>query len=529
MSDVRDLQRRFEADLWAFAQYVNPHYAYGEIHRDVFRWLSLTETAETEEERQENINQLLLLPRGHLKSHCIAVWVAWKITREPWTSIIYVTAGEDLGAVQMAAIKGIFESERYRLIWPEMFHENPAKREKWSVWSINVDHPLRKERGIRDYTLLVKTLGSSATGLHADCLIYDDAVTVKNAYTEAGRELVSSTLKDFNSVLNPGGIKKAAGTRYDERDAYGGMISGKRPLVDRETGELIKEIPLWAVYEKVVEDKGDGTGNFLWPRMQAKSKAWFGFDVMELARIKSEILSQGESLSHFYSQYYNNPHSQGADIFNNFQYYNRAKLRRVGETWYYGDTKLEVTCAADFAWTELSASSGKKADFTVYMVVGMDAEGFLYILDIARFKTAKYSVYYSNLARLYDQWRFRRVYAEQENAAKLIVEELQNMVRQNGLPLAIIGKNVPRTISKEERIALHLEPKYTSGSVFHFRGGLIAELEDELVKTRPMFDDLKDALATAVKFARRPVRGTGIAMSLADSAPNTSRFGGRRL
>src|SRR5690554_1964248 len=117
MSDVRDLQRRFEADLWAFAQYVNPHYAYGEIHRDVFRWLSLSETAETEEERQENLNQLLLLPRGHLKSHCIAVWVAWKITREPWTSIIYVTAGEDLGTVQMAAIKGIFESERYRLLW----------------------------------------------------------------------------------------------------------------------------------------------------------------------------------------------------------------------------------------------------------------------------------------------------------------------------------------------------------------------------------------------------------------------------
>ena len=49
-----------------------------------------------------------------------------------------------------------------------------------------------------------------------------------------------------------------------------------------------------------------------------------------------------------------------------------------------------------------------------------------------------------------------------------------------------------------------LEPKYDNRSVFHFRGGYISMLEEELILARPPHDDIKDALASAVEIAVAP-------------------------
>ena len=94
-----------ENDLFTFACLVNHNYAYGDIHERVYRWLSNDHASK---------RQLLLLPRGHLKSHCIATWAAWEITRKPWTSIVYLSAAEDLAKDQIYAIKNMMTSPIYR-------------------------------------------------------------------------------------------------------------------------------------------------------------------------------------------------------------------------------------------------------------------------------------------------------------------------------------------------------------------------------------------------------------------------------
>ena len=193
---LKDLREFYENDLFEFAKYINPTYQYGEIHERVFRWLSDPEAFK---------KQLLLLPRGHLKSHCIAVWTVWIITKKPWTSIIYVSAGEELAKAQVYVIKRMLTSDQYRLLWPEMINEEDSKRDKWSAWAINVDHPARKERGTRDYTLFVRTVKSNATGLHCDYLVFDDVVVPGNAYSPAGRQEVNGAVSQFASVLNPDG------------------------------------------------------------------------------------------------------------------------------------------------------------------------------------------------------------------------------------------------------------------------------------------------------------------------------------
>ena len=513
----------YESDLWEFAKYINPLYEYGEIHKDVFRAL-----------QQEDDDYLLfLLPRGHLKSHCVAVYCAWAITREPTVTIAYLTAGESLAKLQMAAIKGMLESKQHRLLWPELIHAKESDRDKWSTEEINVDHPARSEYGIRDYTLVIKTIGSSAGGMHCDKLIMDDVVVQTNAYSEAKRKEVETSVSDYASIKNPGCRTVAVGTLYHEKDVWHQFMAAMLPVIDDETGEVIEEVPLWKVIRHEVEDKGDMRGTYLWPRVKsAKTGKWYGFDLKTLLKKRAEYLTLNNA-AQFHSQYYNDTNRKEADEETTFQYYNRSLLTRVGDTWYYQEKELTVVAGMDLAWTEDTGRSSR-GDYSAIAVIGMDEEGFIYLLDLVRFKTAKYSVYYRHISRMYDTWRFRRLFIEQEGGGKFVVGEMQDRVRNDvHINLTIIGKNVPRSMSKEERITAILEPRYDAGTIKHFKGGMIGDLELELNQLRPKFDDLKDALSTAVKNAKRPKTARRKTTHQAPAAARPSTvpglgFGGRR-
>jgi len=49
-----------------------------------------------------------------------------------------------------------------------------------------------------------------------------------------------------------------------------------------------------------------------------------------------------------------------------------------------------------------------------------------------------------------------------------------------------------------------LKPRYENLAIWHYRGGLCQELEDEVRQERPAHDDIKDALANAVDIAVIP-------------------------
>ena len=61
--------------------------------------------------------------------------------------------------------------------------------------------------------------------------------------------------------------------------------------------------------------------------------------------------------------------------------------------------------------------------------------------------------------------------------------------------------------SKEERIQAALEPRYENLEVWHYKGGYVSMLEEELLQSNPRHDDIKDALASAVSMeTKRPRR-----------------------
>lgn len=497
-----------ENDLQAFARLVQPARVYGQIHDDVFQWMSTPGSKD---------HQLVLLPRAHQKSHLIAVWCAWWITKHPDTTILYVSATEDLATGQLYAIKSILESDVYRRYWPDMIHDDEMKREEWSAKNIKVDHPARKALGVRDRTVAARSIKSNTTGLHCDVLVFDDIVVPNNAYTELGREEVSKGFSQFSSIKNPGAITKVVGTRYHPKDIYNSMMTMKVEEFDHR-GEIVGESLVYEYLERKVVDED---GVYLWPReLHPKTGKWFGFDNVVLAKIRAQYLSVGQRVQ-YYAQYFNEPNDPESQRVGHdaFQYYERSNIDNIDGTWYYAGKQLAVFCGADLAYT-----TGESSDYSAFAVIGVDTDGYIYLLDLIQFKTDKYEKYYQTVEKLWDKWFFKKCRIETNAGANIIVQYIKDRIRQEGRTIVVEGK--PSSNAKHERTAMILEPRYSNLTIWHYRGGYMSEYEEQVTLARPAHDDLKDAVTAAVEISSVPVarRKSDSRGSKIVSHP---RFGGR--
>lgn len=504
--EAKQIRTTAMENLHFFAQLLNPLRVYGDLHKEVFDWLQLDEGG----------NQLLLLPRGHMKSHCLAVWCAWWITNHPESTILYISATAELAEKQLYDIKNILTSDTYRRYWPDMLNPEEGRREKWAVSKFAVDHPRRRMEGIRDWTVATAGLTTNTTGWHADVILADDVVVPDNAYTEEGRKRVSNAMSQMTSIRNAGGFTKAAGTRYHPSDIYATWKEQKMAVYDDETNELIDTKLVWDIKEHVVESDGF----YLWPRAIREDGKAFGFSQNILARIRAEY----EDTTQFFAQYYNNPNDPGSNRISRdrFQYYDQRNIKRVGGDWFYKDKRLNVYAAIDFAF-----SLSTKADYSAIVVIGIDSDANIYILDIDRFKTNKTIDYFKRVAELHSKWEFRKLRAEVTVAQQIIVNDLKEYAKNEGLRLSIDPYRPTRNEgTKEERIASALEHRYDNLKMWHFRGGHILSLEEELVLSKPPHDDIKDALASAVEIAIKPKQSSsGVDFGVPRVATN-SRFGG---
>jgi phage terminase large subunit-like protein len=496
-----------EADLLTFIKLVAPHILYGAVHEELVSWWGRQEAKE---------NQLVLLPRGHMKSKLAAYRTAWWITKHPETTVLYVSATADLAEKQLYAIKQIIDSPIYRRYWADMIHPEEGKREKWAVAEIAVDHPQRKLEGIRDATCKAVGLTSNTTGFHADIVVLDDIVVPGNAYSEEGREKVGNAYSQLASIENPGAQEWVVGTRYHPRDIYDTMINMKEVHYD-DDGEVLQEVEVYELFQKVVEIDGE----FLWAKRTRNDGKAFGFDAKELARIKAKYIDTTQ----FFSQYYNDPNTTESARINkeNFQYFDKSALRNNEGDWFIRDRKLNVYAAIDFAF-----SLRKQADYTALVVIGVDHQSNYYVLDIDRFKTDRIVDYYKHIVTSWEKWGFRKIRAEITVAQQTIVKELKDSyLRPNGIPLSIDEFRPTRHLGdKAQRVGSVLEPKYDNLQIWHYKGGNCQTLEEELVMVHPPHDDIKDALSNAIAISIIPKQRSSLQLNNVTNIAVHSRFGG---
>ena len=468
--------------------------------------------------RREGLDhQLTLLPRDHAKSTIIAYRAVWEIVKDPTIRILYISSTANLAEKQLGLIKQVLTSNIVRRYWPDLINPDEGKREKWTQSEIAVDHPRRLEEGIRDPTVFTGGLTTSLTGLHCDIAILDDVVVQENAYTEEGREKVKLQYSLLASIEGAGAREWVVGTRYHPQDLYGELVMMEEETYDDE-GNVIGTNNVYEVYQKVVEENGE----FLWPRQQRNTDGkWFGFDQSILSKKKAQYLDKTQ----YYAQYYNDPNRFEAALItpDRFQYFERHHVKRGDDgKWYVRNKKLSVTAAIDFAF-----STGKKADYTAIAVVGMDSDGNYYVLDLDRFRTDRIDEMFEHLRVLHAKWEFRKIKMEMTAAQATVAKELRDAyIKPYGLALAV-EEYYPtkRDGDKEERIAAVLAPRYANLQIWHYRGGHIQSLEDELVQRFPVHDDLSDALCNAISILTPPARkkeGTNVIPFMQPHA----RFGG---
>lgn len=505
--EIRELA---EADLEVFIRLVHPHRMLGQVHRDVIQWWT----------RQDaKSHQLLLLPRDHQKSALVAYRVAWMITKNPAVRVLYISATSNLAQKQLKFIKDILTSDIYRYYWPDMVNLEESKREKWTETEISVDHPRRKEETVRDPTIFSAGLTTTITGLHFDIAVFDDVVVPDNAYTEEGRDKVMAQYSQLASIESTDALQWAVGTRYHPKDLYNEMSSIFVDIYDKD-GELASQEELYEKYERQVESQGDGTGQFIWPRQQRKDGKWFGFDQTILARKRAQYLDKTQ----FRAQYYNDPNSiEDSPIDPEcFQYFDLDHIKMKDGHWHFKDRRLNVFAAIDFAFT-----TSKKADYTTIAVVGIDRDQNYYVLELCRFKTDKISEYFKYILQTNEKWQYRKLRAEATTAQAVIIKDLkENYIRPFGLALSVEEYKPTRHMgSKEERVHAILQPRYDNRQVWHYKGGNVQLLEEELMSRNPQHDDMKDALASCIDMCVAPVSMATRSNNRFDAVFN-SRFGG---
>lgn len=511
--EVKEVRELAKEDLFTFANLMNPGYMYGAIHKEFYKWI-----------QEYNLygigdgltsNKLIMLPRAHLKSHMVATWCAWMIVRHPEITIFYVSATAELAIVQLGAIRNILESPAFQRFFPEYIHPQEGKREKWSETKIHIDHPQRRKEGVRDATIATAGLTTNTTGWHADVIVADDLVVPENAYTERGRDEVSKKASQFTSIRNAGGFTLACGTRYHPTDIYDTWKKQVYEVYDQD-GVVIDYAPVWDIKEFAVETDN----RFIWPRVVRPDGKAFGFDMQVLARIRAEY----DDKVQYYAQYYNNPNDPGSARIteDKFQYYDPKYLTFDGN-WHYRDKRLNIYAAVDFAY-----ATTRRADYTAIVVIGIDSDSNVYVLDIDRFKTDRTIEYYKHISTLHSRWGFKKLRAEVTAAQQIIVNDIKDFIRKDGMTISIDEFRPSRVEgTKEERIAAALESRYENLQMWHYQGGYTPVLEEELKQARPAHDDVKDSLASAVSIAVKPSqKRSGAFFSKNKRLPTHSRFGG---
>ena len=509
-----EIREAAEDDLKTFIRLVAPYRVLGHVHEELCDWWT----------RQDaKSHQLCLLPRDHGKSAMVAFRCAWRIVKQPDVRIIYLSSTSGLAEKQLKMIKDILTSKAVMKYWPDLINKEEGKREKWTNSEICVDHPLRAKEGIRDSTVFTGGLTTSLTGLHCDVAVFDDIVVQENAYEETNRKKVREQYSLLASVEAADAEEWVVGTRYDARDLYNDMLEMKEEVANKD-GEVLGQIPVFEVFQREVEDEGNGHGEFLWPRQQRSDGKWFGFNAQILSKKRAQYLDKRQ----FYAQYYNNPHNPEASNIDvtKFQYYDPQHLVHQNGKLFFKDRQLNVYAAIDFAY-----SKRKKSDWTALVVIGMDYERNVYVLDIHRFKTdANISDYFKYILAAHVKWNLKKLRAETTAAQKAIVREIKNnYLKPQGLILSIDEHSPTRHDgSKEERMDAILDPQYDNMMVWHYRGGNCQLLEEELTLDNPPHDDIKDALSSAIDVAVPPSAHYHRNSPAGNVLQFHSRFGGVR-
>jgi len=314
-----------------------------------------------------NGRTMLFMPPGSAKTtYASVVAPTWAMGRWPDFKVIGVSYGSDLARKFGRRTRSIVRQRAYEALFSTSISGDSAAADEWAL--------------ANGSEYMGGGILSGITGNRADFIPIDDPIKGRlEAESEiTRRRTIEAYQDDILTRLKPGGSVLICQTRWHEDDLAGALLpvgyAGESGLIRCRDGQDWEVICLPAKAERADDPLGRQIGEYLWPE-------WF------TAQHWAQFESKPRTWASLFQQ---RPAPEAGDLFQAdwLRPYEKAPARST----------LQVYGASDYAVT------GDGGDYTVHVVVGIDAEGRLWLLDLWR-KQASSDQWVESFCDLVLQWK----------------------------------------------------------------------------------------------------------------------------
>jgi hypothetical protein len=427
---------------------------------------------------KKNRKNLVLMPRGGLKSSCITIGYSLRsIIRNPDIRILICSEQFLTAKKFLAEIKGHIEhNDTFKATYGDLMGKS-----KWADAEIIVS---TRKKYRKEPTITCAGIDVTKVGLHYDMIIVDDPHSESNITSAEQIEKVKKWYKLLLSLLDPGGKLIVIGTRWHYGDLFGWLIEQER--IREEAGlkprfHILKKKAFSGTIADLREGKYSDE-DFLWK------------DRLSPEFLMDTLIDQGPYI--FSCQYLNEPVDDESAVFK------KSWLRFYGA---HSDlpSNLKIYAAVDPMRDE------KGADFAVIATVGVDERWRSHILEIRRGKWDENDTI-DEIFRCYKRWGHIKIGFEATAWQHSYYKFMKAEMHRRGMRIPIIPLKPSTRITKRMRVR-GMVPYWASG-LFLLPGrdytslkGNVAILADELLRY-PLVtnDDCVDALAMTDMVTKRP-------------------------
>lgn len=151
--------------------------------------------------------------RGFSKSWITGAYALWLLYCDPDEKVLVVSGALDRAVATTNWCLMLI------LSWPVLKHLRPKAAQRQSSKAFDVGPALPEQSP----SFHAMGIGSQMAGFRATIIIPDDVETSTNSITSTMRQKIRDAVKEFDSVLKPGGRIKYLGTPHDEESLYNEM------------------------------------------------------------------------------------------------------------------------------------------------------------------------------------------------------------------------------------------------------------------------------------------------------------------
>lgn len=295
----------------------------------------------------------------------------------------------------------------------------PQARKRWSTKT------LQFANGSMIYA---RGYGTKVRGGHPRWAVIDDGLNDETAYSERVRQKeIDYFFQAISNMVIPGGKLIVVGTPFHRADLYAKLETNDEYFFQRYPA---------------LQDEGEHAGEPLWPAR---------YDMLTLDKKRREIGSV-----RFAREFLCKPVSDGSTLFPRMLFeaedVEQPKVRLGMDLEFWKKAGIEfIAVGVDFG---LSSSVG--ADYTVVWIMGTDANGNRWILDIYRERGLSYEDQKNLIKHAGKRYAPDVIFVESNQAQRIFGEEL---MRETDLPIRLhhTGESKHSQISGLPSLRLQLE------------------------------------------------------------------------